>query len=458
MATESRIGTLDDKVYDSSLGLFNVPPIFYGISKSSYVDFHPVSQYGGGAPIEFVIPANSLMYWDFPNSYMMIQAKIVMKDTTNPNLGGKSTEIPRNTEGAKETIDDTSKVAPINFPLASFFSQVDVALNQKSVENTTNIGYRAIIEAMLGCGGKQDATVLTLGGYYADDGIGADDYTGGLNEGLSARGFAFTGSQKVQLVGALPINMGSLQRLLINGVEIRVRFIQSSDPFRLMAVPQKAGVTHHVEIEKAVLRMCMVEVAPEIILAHAKTLAKKNAKYPYKESIVNTFTIPGSLWSFQLDGLFNGRVPNKVIVGFVKATAYAGDYSLNPYEFRTFDLTDLALKLDGTPVPHRGLETKFKTGEKQFSDAIYQLYAGKSRGEQITPTLENFDKGFALYQFQVSPPSVDTADQWPVTRRANVVLEGKFGSGLDNPIVCVVYATFDSYFEVDASRAVLSGN
>ena len=75
-------------------------------------------------------------------------------------------------------------------------------------------------------------------------------------------------------------------------------------------------------------------------MAHEKLLHEQPAVYPYFWSELETTSIALGKYGYSVDDLFQGLVPNKLIVGLVLNIAYTGDY-----DKKTVILSTLRLQL-----------------------------------------------------------------------------------------------------------------
>jgi hypothetical protein len=82
------------------------------VESGMYVDYHPVSNITGGAPIEVDVNATGEEYLDLANSLLHVRAKIIKANG--------------------EDLEAASTVGPVNNFLHSLFSQVHVSLNGHS--------------------------------------------------------------------------------------------------------------------------------------------------------------------------------------------------------------------------------------------------------------------------------------------------------------------------------------
>ncbi|KAK2193302.1 hypothetical protein NP493_16g12037 [Ridgeia piscesae] len=152
----------------------------------------------------------------------------------------------------------------------SLFSQVDVSLNGTLVTPSTNTyPYRAYIEILLSLGAEAKHSQLTCVLWYKDT---ADhmDATDTANEVLQKRQDYTVGSRVVDMMGRLHVDLFFQDRYLLNGVDIKVRLVQSKDTFALMA----GGSTpaYKITIVEAALFARKAKLNPSVQMGHIKAL------------------------------------------------------------------------------------------------------------------------------------------------------------------------------------------
>ena len=102
----------------------------------------------------------------------------------------------------------------------------------------------------------------------------------------------------------------------------------------------------------------MVTVSPEIIMAHAATLVKSPALYPYVRMELKAFAVPKGSYQATIDDLYLGNIPNRVVIEMVNGATYSGSYSLNPFNFHHFLCNFLSVSIDGMSVPGKPITPK----------------------------------------------------------------------------------------------------
>jgi hypothetical protein len=191
--------------------------------------------------------------------------------------------------------DGGDSVGPVNLMLHSLFSQIDVALNGKTITSSTSTYvYRAMVEeTLLDYGEPAKESQLTAALFYKDSAGHIDDTDvgdGGANIGLKRRVAYTAGRSVVDIMGRLHCDLFFQEKLMISSVGMHLRLVQSKNAFVIMSGIQDA--TYVVEIVKAALRVRKVRISPTVALAHAKALEYANAKYPMHRIEYKNFTVP----------------------------------------------------------------------------------------------------------------------------------------------------------------------
>lgn len=426
----------------SELSLFDIPPTQTTIEGSNWVQYKPISSLTNDSPIEFVIPGNGDDYIDL--THTLLNLRVTLKCNTNVK------EFP---QGVTQEIVNNN-IGPVNNFMHSMFSQLDVFFNQKPVSPPNNAyAYRAYIETLLNYGPAAKNSHLSSVLWY-DDTAGKMDDTKDENKGLQKRRECLGVGKTIDMIGHLHSDVFNQEKLLLNGVEVRVRMVRSRDTFSLMDTYGYFSI----HIEEANLLVRRVKINPGVLLAHAKMLSKTTAKYPLTRVEVKAITLNNRVLSQTLDNIILGQVPKRIIIGFVQNQAYNGDRKRNPFNFQHFNINSLTLFVDGVQVPSKTLQPDF-ANKKLYVDAYHTLFSGTgihflNEGNQITR--ENYPDGFCLFAFDLTPDlSANECSHWNFIRHGSVRLDVRFDNALTDTVNCIVYAEYDNILEIDASRQVI---
>ena len=154
--------------------------------------------------------------------------------------------------------------------------------------------------------------------------------------------------------------------------------------------------------------------------------------------------MPKGQFLFITDDLFQGDVPQQLIVRLVLSEDVHGSYQKNPYNFQHFNCIYAGFFLDGQSTPSEPLQMK----SDQFVDAYHALnWNDDERAVHITK--KDFEGGYCLYVFR---PSGDTKQR--PEDRAHTRLELKFSEALPETCTVIVYADFPVLLKIDASRNI----
>lgn len=414
----------------SELSLFELPSTQTAIESSHWVQYKPISSLSDQTPIEFTIPGTT-EYLDLAHTMLSVRVNIVPigEAPDNPNVG------------------------PVNNFMHSLFNQVDVLFNQKPVSPPNNAyAYRSYIETLLNYGPAAKKSHLTSVLWYDDTAGKMDDVLGG-NEGLAQRKKVITDG-KIDLLGHLHCDVFNQDRLLLGGVEVRVRLVRSRDVFCLMDAANK----YRINITDATLLIRRVRLSPSLLLAHEKMLSQTTAKYPLTRVEVKAITLHNGVHGETIDNVILGQLPKRIIIGFVDNKAYNGDKAMNPFNFKHFNINYLCLCVDGTQVPAKPLQPDFKTSE-MYVDAYHTLFSGTgihfmNLGNCITR--ESYPNGYCLFAFDLTPDlSANDGTHWNLIKNGSVRIDVRFDDPLDTAVNCIIYAEYDNLLEIDSSRQVL---
>lgn len=425
----------------SELDLFTIPPTQTSIEASQWVHYKPVSSLTDDGPLEFVVPGHGEEYIDLAHTMIVLNVKI--------------------TASAAAAQD---RVAPVNNFLHSLFNQVDVYFNQKLVAPPNNAyPYRAYIETLLNYGPAAKKSHLTTALWYADTPGAFDRLPGStsqpVNEGQEARRFFVSDGNAIDMIGHLHCDVFNQDKFLLNGVELRVRLVRAKDAFCMMVNPTSPAASYRVHITDASLLIRRAKIAPGVLIAHAKTLAKTTAKYPITRVEVKSFTMHSGIIGDTLDNVILGQLPKRIILGFVLNKAFNGDVSANPFNFHHHSINHLSLYVDGRQIPSKPLQPKFN-GSVNTVESYHTLFSGTGihfQNEGIDISRSDYAAGYCLFAFDLTPDlAANCFTHWNLVRHGSVRVEVRFDTPLVSTINCIVYAEYDNIIEIDSNRQVIT--
>lgn len=203
-----------------------------------------------------------------------------------------------------------------------------------------------------------------------------------LNNGLFLRAMSIALSKRIDLQGPIFHDLFSMQRYLLNQVDVKVKMYRSPMNFCLLTGD---NAEYKVIIEDIYILARKIRVNPAVIYGHSKILEKQNALYPFDKVEVRSVSVSTGSTGYTWENMFQGRRPNKIILGFVKSRAINGDYKTNPFNFENCSIQQIAVYCDGLPVGGNPLKLDF---DQAGGSAIMRAYTNLlvSSGEKTKAT------------------------------------------------------------------------
>lgn len=460
---------MNDECYKYETELFSNVPMQTIVEEGSWDRIAPLSGFETGT-LEFNI-APTDEYIDLSETQLYLSCSI------------------RKKVNDKYDLLDSDKVGPINNFLHSLFSQVTLWLNNTQIENSNgSYAYRAYIENLLNYGKGAKTSHLRsclfekdTPGYMEvfakpkeEDIFGAkkdityewlteaiNKYESRIIDKVSAPKYnaGFLNRTKkfqkktVELYGPLHIDMFNSNKYLLNQVPVRLQLQRSKDSFSLMGAP--GTDSYIVHIDKAFLHVRKVKLSPNIMNMHIKSLQSMNAYYPIRRVIVKTISISEKKMYETLDKIHIGRMPRRVVVGFVKHSAVSGNFTQNPFNFEHFNLERIQLNVAGHSIPYRhAIDLDFN--EDDYILGYSSIYKGLNKGIYLTGndiSYDEFKQGYALFAFNLTPDHCD-GEHMSIPKTGELQIDVKFKQELATNISAIVYLEFDSVVQINNLRQV----
>ena len=423
---------------NSSLQLFDVPVTDVSIVSSKWIDYEPVQT--GTNPIEFVSKPLA-DYIDINKTELRLVVKITKQDGS-PTGDGK-------------------KYTLVNNALHSIIKQFTIKINETLVtEQSDTQAYNAYIKTLLNFTEQAKKSYLTKALYYKDTAghMNEVDNTAENNEGLNRRATFTNNGAEVGLVGVPLCDVFNIDKLLLDGLEIKVKVDLNNDAFVLMA-----GETPNnckLKIMSSTLRIRTVRVADSVKLEHVQIMQghKGSAPLPAIYTLTRTPTqariIPQGVLNHTETDLFHGFIPQCIIFGLVRNDAFNGNLARNPFNFELFDLQDIRLTVNGEEMPYSALDL---TGGKKI-DGYNTLFSGSGDmncGHRLDIDRVDWENGYGLFRFDLTPAGSGHPDHLIPHRTGNVNLYLKFGTQTNSVLNLIVYAEFQNQLEIDCNRRVV---
>ena len=358
------------EVENAVLELFSIPDTDTSLDSYRIVPQDPTTT-TSITPIEFNIPGGR-EYVDLTRSYFRM--KVNFKKAAGGNLV------------AAESLWG----APNLFH--TMIAQPSVYLNGKLVsEQTDTYAYKAYLETLLNYSKEAGETHLRTQGWYEaldhptvltaaniDKGTPNAAYTNLEEEPKKALNNAWklqdrmTAGKDCILISRPHIDIFNVNRLIIPGVDLKIRFTMNVPDFFMN------GVALHGRLKpediKMTLHLCLVRLRSDKFKEiSAKRLGLgKTIYYPTVRSEIRVFPIPNGKKNFEANDVFNGRIPDRVVLGMVHQLGYHGEVTRNPFCFEKFNLSSIKQVIEGEEYPYQTLNLNHDKGQQDI-DGYHRL-------------------------------------------------------------------------------------
>ena len=357
------------------LNIFKVPPTDISINDCRYSQFSPVGK--SITPIQFDLPAMQ-EFVDLTRSYFTMRFKFAMSDNSPPTTADKLYFVN-------------------NLP-HSMIKQVAVRLNGTLINpHTDTYPYKAYIETILNYDREDGKTILRPQGWVNALDLPSEwEKTGSSDFTIKTSGW--TDNQKTSF-NLLKEESG----MFYNGsnsslLEVRLKMRPHVEPFWFPYV-LKPGIQMQFEIHLHdakfwtmvgngstkklrftesdvdmwfhLARLTLNSSLYNDLILQTKSPSKK-AVYPVVRSEIRTFIWnSNNLTRFEEDNIFNGKVPQRVILGIVNNAGFNGTGHRYPFAFEKGKIKYIKQIIQGEEYPYETLE--LTADDRYDGDGYYRF-------------------------------------------------------------------------------------
>ena len=126
--------------------------------------------------------------------------------------------------------------------------------------------------------------------------------------------------------------------------------------------------------------------------------------YPFSRTDIRTFNIAEGNFEINLEDMWQGEVPSRLVVGMVRSQAYNGDYNLNPYHFEHFDVSNIGFFVNGESTPRPSFKLDVGNGiYLQGLNSLYKITGKTMEISDIGITRDTYRQGYTLIGFDADP-------------------------------------------------------
>ena len=156
--------------------------------------------------------------------------------------------------------------------------------------------------------------------------------------------------------------------------------------------------------------------------------------------------------------VFSGKIPEKIVIGFVRDDAYSGDFTKNPFNFQHFDTKFVGVYYNGEPVPGRAFEPKFNKNSQydaHFTDCYEALLKCSGGNSPIDITRKDFTNGYTFFCFDIEQKTKNAENLLSLYKSGNINIEIKLKEKLGFTIQVIILGLIPYLMKINKNREVL---
>ena len=324
--------------------------------------------------IEFLVKGNDA-FIDLHNCFLITKIKILKADGTNipaPNI-----------------------VGIINYPGATLIEQIDLYLNNEQILSTSHYPYKSYLETLLSYGPAAKKTWLGSSLYNKDTHSQMDSALDNNNVGFRKRRAFVSESKSVELFSKIHVDLFNQERMLLNGIDLKLVLRHSTDEFCLMT---DDADNYKIKLEDAFLMVRRNRLADHKFNEMQSTIMKQDAKYFIPHVEVKVFTYAAGLRNINVNNFITGRdLPKRIVLAMVSNAAFHGNKTLNPFNFKHYNLTSVNITVDNKSIMGKPQTLNFTTNETlQTYWAMMGSLGYQFRDDGCDITRDEFNHGYTL--------------------------------------------------------------
>lgn len=417
--------------FPSFLNLHYTPPVDESGLTRQWLDIYPQSNINYGSPIEFIFEKTPKKYVDLSQSTLHVKLQILKHDKTN--------------------ITAENDVTLVNSPLSSLWNGVETYINHQLIVNsmpyhhtkcmldlyTNNV--ESIDTQLFRSDQSPVASVISKNATNDDD----EEIEMPKNESLVWRNAYTSLSKFVDLCGPIQSDLTSVEKIFPDNLHWKFVFYPARNDFVLLSNDEQEYAYNIAEMK---ISLCLINVSDSMYHYQTNALTKEPAYYHYFKSHVTTYNIMKGSLNFTIDNLFNGKIPERMILAMTDSDGLAGHPKYNPYMYDNFDIRQITYDIDGVNNPATRINTNFK-------DNLIMQGFQTIHNNDIDSFInrEMYNDGYSIFVINLKNNCENYVSPM-IKGHSRLSLD--FGEHLPKNISLIIYAVFQNVFSFDKNKEI----
>ena len=248
-------------------------------------------------------------------------------------------------------------------------------------------------------------------------------------------------------------------KALVPQVEIRMRLHFNSPDLFLNGVGLKGRLTeNNIKVK---FHLCQLRLNETVYnnFSEARHNERQVASYPTVRSEIRTFSMQGNQARFEANNLFQGRIPDRIIVGMVCKEAFNGNVAFDPFCFQKFGLISIKQIVRGEEYPYETLQLNHDDSQRDLAGYFRFLQASgawcKKQGNMVRREDWGQGKNCTLFMFDNVANGCADSNALNPRQTGDLQLLLEFGAALGHNISLIIFGEFENLLEIDSNGAVL---
>ena len=267
-------------------------------------------------------------------------------------------------------------------------------------------------------------TILQTAGYFKDHASTCTRNAKQANDetsGYQLRKELVQESKVWQFGTSLHIDFLDCPKPLPPGCNMTLKLYRNNDKFVTI---QNDNKEYKIKLLKLGVEFRKVDFMPAKV---ARDLAKFENEDPYimpfNKTRLTTRVIPTGRSSFSVPDLYRGPLPQQLIIGFVKHSAYNADPKLNPYIFENLDIKSLAFKVNGQSHPSTEYRPDFEKNKctREYMH-MHEALGIRRLNSGLGINQQDFAKNNCFFVLDLSSDQCNNARKYPIFKINNSII------------------------------------
>lgn len=154
--------------------------------------------------------------------------------------------------------------------------------------------------------------------------------------------------------------------------------------------------------------------------------------------------------------LFTEQVPRRMVVGMVSNEAFRGTIRTSPFNFRPFDVREIAIEANGHHYPM--VPYNFNFGTRMYARAFHDTMEALNFANTTASNGINFARyanGWCIFVFNMTN-SLEDEEYFDLIKNGTTCIHLKFNAPLPESVMLIAMGETDSLLMLDKYRTLTS--